>query len=542
MQSLVTMTDATSQLCCSAPPTVIGPDVMRRYVQTFNAGDDETIVNHVSNGQSYDWLAQNVPLFECPDADIERTYYFRWWTFRKAIGKTADGFVILEFLPDVSWAGKHNTISLAAAANLYEGRWLWNREYLDQFTTFWYRKGGEPRKYPTFLPDGIVARAKATGDWTLAEGLLPDLVEHHLAREATHMHPCGLFWSTDNGEGEISISGHGFRTTLNSYMFGDARAIAMIARRTGNNHLAEQFEEKAQAHKQLIQQRLWDEQAQFYKVYPFVPADEWYCGPIPGSLRGMSPADWSFDSVDPLRNLRELYGYLPWFFYLADNGQETAWREVTDSQGFLAPCGLTSAERRHVRYMFDHPHECRWNGPIWPWNYSLTLAAMANLLNDYQQDVVHAADYFKLLRLYALLHQRTREDGVVVPWIDECAHPETGEWLSRKELYAKSRPDRDRGKDYNHSIFCDLVISGLVGLRAFEDDRLMISPLVPEHAWDYFCLDRVPYHGRNITVLYDRDGSRYGRGAGLQVLVDGRQMAASSKLTRLVVTLSESKQ
>jgi hypothetical protein len=43
--------------------------------------------------------------------------------------------------------------------------------------------------------------------------------------------------------------------------------------------------------------------------------------------------------------------------------------------------------------------------------------------------------------------------------------------------------------------------------------------------WDWFCLEGVPYHGVMLTVLWDRDGSRYGRGAGLRVFADGRLLA-----------------
>ena len=56
-------------------------------------------------------MEENVPRFECPDKELEEIYYFRWWTFRKHIKETPDGFVITEFLPKVSWSGKYNKIS-----------------------------------------------------------------------------------------------------------------------------------------------------------------------------------------------------------------------------------------------------------------------------------------------------------------------------------------------------------------------------------------------------------------------------------------------
>jgi hypothetical protein len=77
------------------------------------------------------------------------------------------------------------------------------------------------------------------------------------------------------------------------------------------------------------------------------------------------------------------------------------------------------------------------------------------------------------------------------------------------------------------------VITGLAGLRPRADDTIEVNPLVPEGLWDWFCLDAVPYHGRSLTILYDRTGARYGKGKGLRVLADGKEIAASEKPGRV---------
>ena len=46
-------------------------------------------------------------------------------------------------------------------------------------------------------------------------------------------------------------------------------------------------------------------------------------------------------------------------------------------------------------------------------------------------------------------------------------------------------------------------------------------------------MERIPYHGRELTVLWDKDGRRFGRGAGLRVFADGREVAAAPTLQRL---------
>jgi len=95
-------------------PAVLRADAFQHYVDTFNADDEELYANAFPNARAWAFLESNIPLFECPDKDIERTYYFRWWTYRKHVRDTPDGWVITEFLPTVPWSGKHNTISCPA--------------------------------------------------------------------------------------------------------------------------------------------------------------------------------------------------------------------------------------------------------------------------------------------------------------------------------------------------------------------------------------------------------------------------------------------
>ena len=67
------------------------------------------------------------------------------------------------------------------------------------------------------------------------------------------------------------------------------------------------------------------------------------------------------------------------------------------------------------------------------------------------------------------------------------------------------------------------MLSGLLGIRPQPGDSVRIAPLVPA-SWDHFAVENVPYHGHNLTVVWDRDGSHYGKGAGLRVWVDGSSL------------------
>jgi len=498
-----------------AAQPVLRPESFRHYIDAFNRNDDERFVNYIDDRSSWEWLQKNIPLFECFDKNLEEIYYFRWWTFRKHIKKTPDGFVITEFLPPVPWAGKYNTISCSAGHHFYEGRWLRDREYLDSYARFWFGGGGEPRRYSFWAADSLRARAMVTGDQQLPIDFLPRLIENYRQWEQTHQDANGLFWQIDDRDGmEVSIGGSGYRATINSYLYGDAVAIADIAGWAGKKDLAGEYGAKAEKIRQLVESKLWDEQAAFYKVLP----------------RGEGHT---------LADVRELNGYVPWYFNLPAPGHEMAWKRLMDPKGFGAPYGPTTAERSHPRFMFANPHECLWNGPSWPFATTQTLVALANLLNNYQQNYVGKNDYLELLRTYARTQHIKLPDGRVIPWIDEDYNPDTGEPIARAVLYRKNDEMKDRGRDYNHSTFADLVITGLAGLRPRMDSKVEVNPLIPEGSLTYFALTGVPYHGTTLDVLYDRTGSRYHKGAGLHVFADGERIASSPRLGRLTANLPQ---
>ena len=494
----------------------LNPDTFKHYIDQFNRDDEQLYSQHISNEKAWPFLRDYFPLFECPDKDIERTYYFRWWTYRKHIKETPDGFVITEFLPQVGWSGKHNTISCAAGHHFYEGRWLHNPQYLDDYAVFWFRKGGGVRSYSFWAADALWARYTVTGGMGLPIDLLPDLIGNYGEWEKSRLEPDGLFWQIDDRDGmEMSVGENGKRATINSYMYADAVAIAKIASLAGRPDVEKQFREKAEKLKSLVQTKLWDRRAEFFKT---LPRDK-----------------------ETLVDVRELHGYTPWYFNLPDNGYERAWRQLMDRRGFYAPFGPTTCEQRHPRFTVSYKgHECQWNGPSWPYSTSVTLTAMANLLHNYNQNVVAKADYLDLLKIYTKSHRLTRADGRVVPWIDENLNPRTGDWIARTRLrtwkdgtWDPGKGGRERGKDYNHSTYCDLVITGLVGLRPRADDTVEVNPLVPEDTWDWFCLDNVLYHGHALTILWDRTGNRYGRGKGLRVFADGSEIAQADSLQRV---------
>ncbi len=510
---------AASSPVCALDPYILQPESFRRHIEFFNGMVDEGVVNWVPNAGAWEWMKRNIPFFTCPDASVEQIYYYRWWTFRKHIKKTPAGFILTEFLRPVGHATDYNAISCALAHHVAEGRWLRERQYIDEYLNFWLRSGengGLQRhfhKYSGWAAAAAYERWLVDANTAFLLSLLEPLMLDYRTWEAERLLESGLFWQYDVRDGmEESISGSrrakNARPTINSYMYGNARAIAEIAALAGKPDLAREYQAKAGRLRRLVQEKLWDREASFFKVL----------------LESGKPAD-----------VRELLGYTPWYFHLPEPGRgyEAAWKQLMDRQGFFAPYGPTTAEQRHPGFRIaDRGDDCQWNGPSWPFSTTVTLKALANVLNGYPQRAVTKEDYFKTFLIYTASHRLKLPDGRVIPWIDENLNPFTGEWQARSMKIRKGKFN-GRGDHYNHSGYCDLVITGLSGLRPRADDTVEVNPLVPENAWDWFGLDGVAYHGRSLTILWDRTGRKFGKGRGLAVFSDGREIARASSLRRV---------
>ncbi len=497
----------------SADFAILKPAGFAHHVEKFNAMEDENFTNTISNADSWGWLQKEIPLFECPDREVAEMYYFRWWSFRKHLVQTTNGWVVTEFLTPVKHAGIFNTISCAAGFHLAEGRWLHSQNYLDDYTTFWLRgDNGQPQKkfrnYSSWFESAAYDRFLVTGDKTFLTDLLADFVADYHGWETEKLAANGLFWQFDVRDGmEESISGSrkdkNLRPTINSYMAANAQALAGIARLAGDKKTAAEFDAKAAQLKKLMQEKLWDPAAHFFKVL------------IPSTNGADAAASYVPSSA------REELGFIPWMFELPDanNNFETAWSQLNDPQGFRAPFGITTAERRHSQFRTHGVGTCEWDGAVWPFATSQTLYALANVLRDYKQPVVTSRDYCD-----AFLNYVHSQHANGKPYLGEYLDEVTGDWINGKG---------GRSRYYNHSTFADLLITGVVGLRPRADDTVEISPLLPEGTWGWFCLDGVKYHGHTLTIVWDEAGSRYQRGKGFFVLADGKEIARENKLSKL---------
>ncbi|MBN1414473.1 MAG: six-hairpin glycosidase [Bacteroidales bacterium] len=485
--------------------SVLHADDFKHYADYFNRMEDENIIQAIPNARAWEWMKANIPLFHCPQDNFEELFYFRWWTLRKHIKTTPAGFAFTEFLTERSYADKYNLIACAIGHHINEARWLHDQKYLDNYIHIWYRgNDGIPLKklhsFSNYTAHALYELYRVSGNREFLLDMLSDLDADFKNWEKERRLPNGLFWQEDVKDGmEESISGgrkvQNARPTINSYMYGNAMALSKISFLAGNKDLSDGYKMKADTLKKRVQQKLWNNDSSF------------------------------FETLKPDGNhaqVREAIGYIPWMVELPDddNRYAKAWEQLMDPNGFLAPFGMTTAERRHPEFRKRGCCRCEWDGAVWPFATSQTLTALANLLNNYHQDIVDNTAYFRHLELY-VESQYYRGHPYIGEYLDET----TGYWL---------KGDQERSRYYNHSTFNDLIITGLVGLRPRDDEIIEINPLLPDGKWDWFCLDNILYHGKKLTIIWDRNGTKYDRGKGLTLLINGTKAAHTNNLEKLV--------
>ena len=519
------------------------------------------------------WAAAAIPLFEASDANLTRAYFFRWRSLKthiRATNATDPGlqWVITEFSPPVPWAGSNETIPCAAGHQLTEARWLRDPAVAESYSRWWVSNlEGVHKNYYSWLMQAVRRRLQVEGAAALPlmAALLPNATENFRAF-ANGSSPGGsafvatsnCLYNVDGTEGqERAISGAGCKPIANSLMAGEADAIADLCAAAGDAACAAEFAAEAARWRERAL-ALYNEELAFFDTLKTSPPNASAPPPPPPPFAGV-------------RELGSLSS--PWLYGVvrADNAAKFAgtWTQAFDAEGFFAPFGLRTAEKRHAKFNCPTPGcsgGCYWSGPSWPFETSKLLRAAIDVLQSpdiaAQVPALTRAGLSVLMRQYVDMHvpgawsitnwtkaapnatadpQKLRDEGLLLDglglsWIAELGCADDAQWTDVPE----------HGYLYDHSSFVDLVIGGVAGLMpaAWSADgaapSVSVMPLQPsDAALAWWCLDGARVGGRFVTVLWDADGSRYGRGAGLSVLVDG-ELAAHAATTQgaaLVVKL-----
>lgn len=463
------------------------------------------------NETSYRWTQDNLPLFECSDVDMQSAYYFRAKTYHSHMNPTLyvdQPLLVSEFGAAVHWGGPYGTINAAAGHHISEGRWIRDDIPMNSDIKFWlgsmsggnealtphYANGtrgkGGSTPYSEWIVTAVAKRAHVQGFFGLGADINGETISMTTVLDAmvgwwekrTLQTRLDCVMARQNGDKgaencasaspgtfaypfcyiiddgwdamEGSVSGDGCRPTIGAMKYGDAMAIAELAKQLGNFTLAEVFMERAVWIQQEYLKLLWNEKIQFFAVYKenLQNNSKYHCIPgadeiLGGSEKPGCPISWPCNTT---ANVRELLGLgPPYYFEIVPQSStgptkyDAEWKQLDDPMGFRAQFGPTTVERRSPCFnQTQDQGECNWAGPSWPYETSRVLTGLANFLIDYPSAQsagagVSSANFTRLLRTYAITHTRssaangTRQEPSAAPatsrnqpWVGENIEPD----------------------------------------------------------------------------------------------------------------------
>jgi len=100
-------------------------------------------------------------------------------------------------------------------------------------------------------------------------------------------------------------------------------------------------------------------------------------------------------------------------------------------------------------------------------------------------------------------------------------------WNPTTKTYNRNNPNHVMLGNMNY-----IYVEDMGGIQPRSDDKIELWPI--DLGYDHFMVNNLKYHGHDVTVVWDEDGSHYGLGAGYSLFLDGERKAAADALGRFV--------
>lgn len=454
------------------------------------------------------WFADNVPYFDAPDPDFKTMWYYRWWIvrFQLAEPRTPDlpGFAFYE-----GKLGFDNVIGFAVPAQVKELTYLRDPQYA------WAQV---QNAYRNHSPEGAVLDAPSSPYWG-------ETYSHWIAMavaELQRVHPLPLdtlrallpamaadvrAWLTTYDQDhdglperdrprvtgyDLDILSYWFfnglkvdpmteppaleRVDFASFVFANARALVELATAVNDKPLAQEFDREAERVRSATLAHLWDDTSSFFE-----------------------PQRADTDTRIPIR---ELHGFFPFMTELAPNDPRyvRALAALVDPSEFWARYPPVITSQAHYRKWTWEMDGMTRN--IAPHPISMGARTILQALRHYDQPSVTPEHFMQLMARYNdLVYPRVHPN-------EPTWRPNVHEYYSQWEPYRLSpRPKPSEISHDFHSMYCSLIVEGVVGFTPRSDAQIELNPLAQQ--WPYFLLDRLRYRGHDLTIVWDRpDGNK----------------------------------
>ncbi|MBD8080023.1 discoidin domain-containing protein [Cellulosimicrobium arenosum] len=100
-------------------------------------------------------------------------------------------------------------------------------------------------------------------------------------------------------------------------------------------------------------------------------------------------------------------------------------------------------------------------------------------------------------------------------------------WNESAQTFNRNNPNHVMLGNMNY-----IYVEDMGGIQPRSDDKVELWPI--DLGYDHFMVNNLRYHGHDLTIVWDEDGSHYGLGEGYSLFVDGERKATADALGRFV--------
>ena len=231
---------------------------------------------------------------------------------------------------------------------------------------------------------------------------------------------------------------------------------------------------------------------------------------------------------------------------LVSNGERVEWKDQQNFAPFIEGLVPNTAEYRQALRYYGDADEF----PIMPFYTSnqadKALAAAVGFpgSNNFSNinSTLEAQLYARALRQYPSPHITRGMYLRLLEWLTWVQYVGGDNRLpNNNEFFFNWNPEtRTFGRSgIFHNIlgaYDFMIVDDIAGVRPRLDDRLELWPI--DVGWDHFAVNNLNYHGRDLTIVWDRphDGRRHYLGVpeGYSAYLDGRRIFTVSRLAHVV--------
>ena len=471
-------------------------EIFNKYRDDVTAG--YTIPSFIKENERIlnDWFENNVPKLQIDNEDVKKVYYYRWYLVYRNIytpsevinGHTISGECIYES-PIGAWFGC--PIGLSVPVHIMEAKWMRNPRTAYSDLKGWCDNVGYYQGYIQYTPYTIweLYRQHPNKEFLSDNiGAILEYAKNHMSLDKIPI-TCGSWvtgaeyqpsfyqytepkwnWKNDN-EGQKE----GYEPTklyrIDEIVFNmlNCYGIYRLTEALDMTEESERYLRRFEALKKHIIDNHYDsEKKRFYDI----------------DLSTGKKCDeaLSYDSFAPfMRGLIDSNEYADGLFDSITSDSELATRY-----------GIPSSSKDCPMYWFDnciagptnssmaepHFYGCSWNGPVWPFSFSIALDGLANAVGGSTERKNKWLDSFgRYTELHFMYGDRSA--------LTVTEHYRGNDGASFSRTY-----------DYFHSCWLDLFFSYYLGIKADSNGEIVCSPFTEED----FTLTDLTFNGRSYKI------------------------------------------